>query len=55
MVVGHTNMDSVMSHYGGMVFAIDVLFEDLRSLQALLWQDGFFYRVAGDGTQQRLK
>jgi len=55
MVVGHTNMDSIMTHYDGRVFAIDVLYEDLGSLQALLWQDGIFYRVTGSGELVRLK
>jgi hypothetical protein len=55
MVVGHTNMDSVMSYYGGKVFAVDVLVEDLGSLQALLWQDSAFYRVTGEGILVRLE
>lgn len=49
IVVGHTESDSLMSHYGGMVYSIDVPAEELRSLQALFWQDGVFYRVKGDG------
>jgi hypothetical protein len=49
IVVGHTETDSIMSHYGGLVYSIDVPAEELNSLQALLWQDGVFYRVKGDG------
>jgi len=49
VVVGHTESDSLMSHYGGLVYSIDVPAEEMRSLQALFWQDGIFYRVRGDG------
>jgi hypothetical protein len=55
IVVGHSNMDSVLSYYDGKVYAIDVLFEDLNSLQGLLWQDGSLYRVTGTGARDKLK
>ena len=55
VVVGHTNVDSVMGLYGGRVFAIDVLFEDLGTLQALLWENGKFYLVTGSGELQPLE
>lgn len=55
VVVGHSETDSVMSHYGGLVFSIDVPAEELNSLQALLWEDGVFYRVKGNGEKQILK
>ena len=55
IVVGHTGVDSVISLYDGRVFAIDVPFEDLGTLQALLWKDGKFYRVNGSGELQSLK
>lgn len=55
IAVGHTNQDSLMVHRAGRVFGVDVLYEDLGSLQALLWQDGHFYRVEGDGTRELLR
>jgi len=55
IVVGHTNMDSIMTHRDGRIFAIDVLFEDLGSLQALLWKDSCFYRVDGEGNLTKLR
>jgi hypothetical protein len=49
VVVGHSETDSVMSHYGGLIYSIDVPAEELRSFQALLWEDDVFYRVKSDG------
>ncbi|MCP4581040.1 MAG: metallophosphoesterase [candidate division Zixibacteria bacterium] len=49
IVVGHTGVDQVISFYDNRVFAIDVPVEDLGTLQALLWDDGVFYRVTGAG------
>ncbi len=54
IVVGHTGVPQVMSLYGGKVFGIDVPLETLGSFQGLLWQDGRFYRVNGDGSRDRL-
>jgi len=55
VVVGHTNVDSVISLYDGRVFAIDVSFEDLGTLQALLWEDGIFYMVYGSGEKRLME
>lgn len=55
IVVGHTESDSIMSHFGGLVYSIDVRVEELHSLQALFWEDGVFYRVMGDGEKQALE
>ena len=52
VVVGHSETDSVMSHYGGLVYSIDVPADELQSLQALLWEDGVFYRVKGNGEKK---
>ena len=49
IVVGHTGVDSISSLYDNRVYAVDVPYEDLEALQALLWQDGVFYLVAQDG------
>ena len=50
VVVGHSEVDSVSGLYDNRVLAIDVPLEELGSLQALLWRDGRFYRVHGDGS-----
>jgi hypothetical protein len=55
VVVGHTEVDSVIGLYGNRVFAIDVPLEVLGSLQALLIENGRFYRVAGDGRRTLLR
>jgi hypothetical protein len=49
VVVGHSNIDSVMGFWNNRVIGIDVLVEDLGTLEALLWEGGRFYRVKGDG------
>ena len=49
IVVGHTEVDHVVSLYDGKVFAIDVPLEKLGTLEGLLWQEGKFYRVTGIG------
>jgi hypothetical protein len=54
MVVGHTGVDRVDRYFGGLVYAIDVPFEDLEALQGLLWEDGRFYRVTGTGAREPL-
>ncbi|UCF20107.1 MAG: metallophosphoesterase [Gemmatimonadota bacterium] len=54
IVVGHTEVPEVEALYDGRVFAIDVPVPDLGSLQGLLWQDGRFYRVAGNGSMEAL-
>ena len=49
VVVGHTGVDSVIGLYDNRVFAIDIPFEDMHCLEALLWEKGTFYRVTGTG------
>ena len=41
--------------YEGQVFAIDVPVDDLGSLEALLWENGRFYRVTGQGELQLIE
>jgi hypothetical protein len=53
-VVGHTLMDRVDSYFDGKVFSLGVSPAELSSLEALLWQDGVFYRVKGDGGKEIL-
>ena len=55
IAVGHTNQDSLMVHRDGRVIGVDVLYEDLGSLQALLWEEGHFYRVEGNGERVLLR
>jgi hypothetical protein len=55
MVVGHTEVDSVVALYDGRVIGIDVPLEKLGSLQGLLWNGGDLYRVKGDGSRVALK
>ena len=52
IVVGHSEHDQVSRLYDGRVFAIDVPLHELGSFQGLLWQDGRFYRVTGDGASR---
>jgi hypothetical protein len=49
IVVGHTEVGQVVGLHEGRVFAVDVPVAELESLQALLWEDGTFYRVTGAG------
>lgn len=49
VVVGHTEQDSLIGLYDNRVIAIDVAVDELGSLQALLWEDGRFYRLSGNG------
>jgi hypothetical protein len=54
MVVGHTGVDEVSVYFGGLVYGIDVPFEELPGLQGLLWEDGRFYRVTGSIARELL-
>jgi hypothetical protein len=55
IVVGHTEVSQVSGLYGNRVLAIDVPVEELGSLQALLWENGRFYRVTGQGDLQPIE
>jgi Calcineurin-like phosphoesterase len=55
IVVGHTGVDVVVGMYDNRIIAIDIPFEDLHSLQALLYQDNKFFRVTGSGELQLIK
>lgn len=50
VVVGHSGVDSVASLYETRVYAIDVDVPALGSLEALLEENGQFWRIAGDGS-----
>jgi hypothetical protein len=50
LVVGHTEIGQVARLHDGRVYAIDVDLEALGAFQALLWQDGKFSVVSGDGS-----
>ncbi len=49
IVVGHTEVDSVMSVWNKRIIGIDIPVDELGSLEALLWDDGRFFRVTGNG------
>jgi hypothetical protein len=53
-VVGHSEVGRVESLYRGLVYGIDVPLERLGSLQGLLWEDGRFFRVLGNGRLEPL-
>ena len=55
IVVGHTEVSQVSGLYENRVVAIDVPVEGPGSLQALLWENGKFYRVTGEGELQPLE
>lgn len=52
VVVGHTDIGEIQSLYGGMVFGVDMSLERMGAFQGLLWEDGDFYRVQGDGARE---
>lgn len=54
IIVGHSETDSIWSLYNGKVFAIDVPVEVLGALEALLWENGVFYRIDYRGNKKRL-
>ena len=49
IVVGHSEIDSIMSLQDRRIIGIDVPVDELGSLEALLWDDGRFFRVTGKG------
>ena len=55
VVVGHSETDSLTSLYNGRVFAIDVPVEILGALEALLWEEGRFFRIDYAGNKKRLE
>lgn len=55
IVVGHTEVDSVLSLYDARVYAVDIPFEEIHSLEALLWNDSGYYRVTGSGELRPLR
>lgn len=55
IVVGHTGVDSVLSLYDARVYAVDIPFEEIHSLEALLWNNSGYYRVTGSGELRPLR
>ncbi len=55
IVVGHSEINSVSALFDNRIYGIDVPLEELGGYQALLWQDGVFYRVTAAGDLQPLK
>lgn len=52
IVVGHTGVDSVSGLYDNRVFALDIPFEDIHCIEALLWNENGFHRVLCSGELQ---
>lgn len=52
VVVGHTDIGEIQALYGGLVFGVDMSLEKLGAFQGLLWEDGEFFRVQGDGSRE---
>jgi hypothetical protein len=50
IVVGHSEVGQVSQLFGGRVYGVDVPVDALGGFEALLWQDGTFYRVGVDGS-----
>ena len=55
IVVGHSEQDSLTVLHGGRVFAIDVPVDELEGQQALLFEEGTFYRVNPDGSRLEIQ
>lgn len=54
MVVGHTECDSLMSHYDGRIFSIDTPVDETGIMEGLLWEAGKFYRLLATGDRKKL-
>ena len=54
IVVGHTGVSRITSTYQGRIYAIDIPVDELGGLQALLWENGEFYRVLESGELEPL-
>ena len=54
IIVGHTLVDSIKTLYGGKVIAIDVNYHE-GNYQALMIENGRFYRITGEGEKRTLK
>ena len=52
VVVGHTDIGEIQAQYGGMIIGIDMSLERMGYFQGLLWEDGEFFKVQGDGTRE---
>jgi diadenosine tetraphosphatase ApaH/serine/threonine PP2A family protein phosphatase len=52
VVVGHTEngVAPIKREYGGKVYGVDVIVEQLGGFEGLLWKGGTFFRVRVDGT-----
>jgi hypothetical protein len=55
IVVGHSEVDSVTSLWSRRIIGIDVPVDELGSLEALLWDDGRFFRVTGKGDRRPIE
>lgn len=49
IVVGHTSMDKVISHYDGLIYSVDSSIKKGDSGEILFWEDGVFSRGTLEG------
>ncbi len=54
IVVGHTGVEEISGLYDNKIIAIDIPFDELNCIQALLWKDNQYYRVNCDGSHEPL-
>lgn len=54
IIVGHTTQDSVLSLWNGKVIAVDSGIKYGDKGEALLWQDGTFYRAFAQNSKKKL-
>ncbi|MDF1544554.1 MAG: metallophosphoesterase [bacterium] len=55
IVVGHSEVDSISTLFDSRLIGIDVPVDELGSLQALVREDGKFYRLKADGTKTKIE
>ncbi len=55
IVVGHTETDSIITHFDNRIISIDIPMDELGALEALIWENGVFYRIDYRGNKKRLE
>ncbi|MEP0350680.1 MAG: metallophosphoesterase [Reichenbachiella sp.] len=51
IVVGHTSMESVMSHYDGLIYSVDSSIKKGKYGEILFWENGRFFKGQLDGNR----
>ncbi|MFH2034905.1 MAG: metallophosphoesterase [Candidatus Zixiibacteriota bacterium] len=55
IVVGHSEVDKISGLYDNKIIAIDIPFDELNGLQALLWEKGKYYLINPNGSKEPIK